>query len=163
MKVPFNNLGPESRIWIYQADRKLKPEEQQFIIRNTEAFLEEWTAHGHDLEAGVQIAYDQFLIIGVNEAVNEASGCSIDKSVSFVRELDKSLNADLLERSRVALLQDAEIHLIDFSEIRKLISEGLITPSSQVFNNAIVTKEELEKNWLKPASDSWIKRFFQAS
>ena len=160
MNVPFDNLDPESRIWIYQSDRKLNNEEQVFILNNTNRFLEAWTAHGSDLQAGVEILYDQFIVIGVNEAVNEASGCSIDKSVDFIRELDKTLNANLLERSRVALKNDTEISLVNFSEIKDMVSEGRITPESGVFNNAIVTKKELENNWLMPADQSWIKRYF---
>ena len=160
MNVPFEKLGPESRIWIYQSDRKLNSEEQAFILKNTGRFLEAWTAHGNDLQAGVQILYDQFIIIGVNEAVNEASGCSIDKSVAFIRELDGILKANLLERSKVALKNETEISLIDFSEIKDMVSAGRITPESSVFNNAIVTKKELEDSWLMPAEKSWIKRYF---
>jgi hypothetical protein len=160
MNVPFEKLGPESRIWIYQSDRKLSNDEQEFILNNTCRFLEAWTAHGNDLQAGVQILFDQFIVIGVNEAVNEASGCSIDKSVGFIRALDETLNANLLERSSVAYKNEAEISLVKFSEIKDMISQGRITTESFVFNNAIVTKKELENNWLMPADKSWIKRYF---
>lgn len=160
MKVPFNDLGPESRIWIYQSKRKLNKEEQEFITSNTEKFLTDWTAHGNDLQAGVQIFDDQFIIIGVNEAANEASGCSIDKSVGFIRELDKTLNLNLLDRSKVALKNEVGISLIEFSEIKNMISNGVINPDTKVYNHAIVSKSELENGWLKPARESWIKRFF---
>jgi ribonuclease HIII len=160
MNVPFNDLGPESRIWIYQSNRKLSAEEQRMITAETEKFLTEWTAHGHDLQAGMQIAYDQFIIIGVNEAVNGASGCSIDKSVSFIRQLDHVLKANLLERTKVAFSDDAEIKVIDFSEIKKMVADGVITPESKIFNNAVVSKKELSESWLKPASESWIGRYF---
>ena len=161
MLVPFENLDASSRIWIYQSDRKLTPEDQDFIQKNTEAFLVEWTAHGNSLHAGMQILYDQFLIIGVNEAVNEASGCSIDKSVNYVRELGKALNIDLLQRSKVAVKNNTQIHLIDFSEISSAISDGLISKDTRVFNNAVVTKVDLESGWLLPAADSWLKRYFR--
>jgi predicted HTH transcriptional regulator len=160
MNVPFNDLGPESRIWIYQSNRKLSKEEQRMITSKTEKFLTEWTAHGNDLQAGVQIAHDQFIIIGVNEAVNEASGCSIDKSVNFIRELDHSLNANLLERTKVAFIENFEIRIIDFTEIKKLVADGVIKPGSKIFNNAVASKKELEESWIKPASESWISRYF---
>ena len=108
----------------------------------------------------MQILYDQFLIIGVNEAVNEASGCSIDKSVNFIRELGNALNIDLLQRSKIAVKKNAQVQLIDFSEIKTAIGEGLISRETEVFNNAIVTKLDLESNWILPAADSWIKRYF---
>jgi len=160
MNVPFENLDPNSRIWIYQSIRKLNNEEQKFILENTQRFLDEWTAHGNDLQAGVKIHYDQFIIIGVNEAVNEASGCSIDTSVNYIRELGKALNLNLLERSKVAFKNQTKIELVDFSEIRKMVEQGNITPSSMVFNNAIVSKAELENDWLLPVQKSWMKKYF---
>lgn len=160
MNVPFEHLDPNSRIWIYQSTRKLNHEEQQFILENTRRFLDDWTAHGNDLQAGVKINYDQFIIIGVNEAVNEASGCSIDTSVNYIRELGKALNLDLLERSKVAFKNQANIELVDFSEIRKMIGQGNITLSSMVFNNAIASKAELENGWLLPVEKSWMKKYF---
>lgn len=160
MLIPFEQLEQNSKIWIYQSDRKLTKEEQDFVQKNTETFLVEWTAHGHSLQAGMQLLYDQFLIIGVNEDINEASGCSIDKSVSYVTELGKALNIDLLQRSKVAVKNNTQIHLVDFSEIKKAIHEGVISRDTEVFNNAIVSKKDLDSNWLLPAPDSWIKRFF---
>lgn len=160
MLVSFNKLASDSKIWIYQSSKKLSQEEQIFIIKHTESFLVEWTAHGQSLQAAMQILYDQFLVIGVNEAVNEASGCSIDKSVNHVRELEQSLNINLLDRSKIAIQKNNQVELIDFSEINRLVADGTISSETKIFNNAIVSKGELESSWLKPAADSWIKRHF---
>lgn len=160
MIVPFEKLSPESRIWIYQSDKKLTTEEKEIIESNTNLFLEAWTAHGNSLEAAMTIMYDQFIVIGVNEAVNEASGCSIDKSVNYMRELGNRLNINLLERSKVAIRDNATINLIDFSDIKKAIAEGLISENSEVFNNAIASKKEIDTSWIIPASESWIRRYF---
>jgi hypothetical protein len=160
MLVPFEKLDPNSRIWIYQSGKKLTKEDRKFITQKTQSFLIEWTAHGHSLEAAMQILYDQFLIIGVNEAVNEASGCSIDKSVNHIRQLERELNIDLLERSKVAIRDKAKVVLVGFSEIKQMVSNGVISKETEIFNNAIVTKKELESSWLLPAQNSWIKRYF---
>lgn len=160
MNVPFDKLNPDSRIWIYQSNRKFTEKEKIFILDKTEQFLHEWTAHGHNLQAGVKIFYDQFIVIGVNEAVNEASGCSIDKSFDFIRSLGKALDLNLLERSKVALKNQTEIDLVNFSEIKRMIDKGVITPESNVFNNAIVTKNELDNKWVQPVKESWMKRYF---
>lgn len=161
MLVPFERLDSQSKIWIYQSGKKFSEDEKDFIIKKTESFLIEWTAHGNSLEAGVQILYNQFIIIGVNENINDASGCSIDKSVNYMRELGKRLNTNLLERSKVAIKENTQIKLVNFSEIKYLVSEKLITSETQVFNNAIVSKKELETDWLQPAVNSWIRRYFE--
>lgn len=160
MNVSFIDLGPESRIWIYQSSRKLSPEEQQFITEKTGVFLTEWTAHGNELQAGMNIFYDRFIVIGVNEAANEASGCSIDKSVHFMRMLGEALNLNLLDRSVIAIRQNIDIELINFTEIKQLISQGRISADSRVFNHAITTKEELDAQWEQPITESWLKRYF---
>jgi hypothetical protein len=160
MLVPFEKLDAQSRIWIYQSGKKFSEKEKISITKKTEAFLVEWTAHGNSLEAGMQLLYDQFIIIGVNENINEASGCSVDKSVNHMRELGRMLNTNLLERSKVAIKEKAQIKLVDFPEIKKMVSEKLIHPETEVFNNSIVSKKELETSWLQPAINSWMKRYF---
>ena len=160
MLVPFEKLDAQGKIWIYQSGKKFNEEEKNFITQKTEAFLIEWTAHGNSLEAGMQILYDQFIIIGVNENINEASGCSIDKSVNHMRELGMKLNTNLLERSKVAIKEKTQIILVDFPEIKKMVFEKLIHPQTEVFNNSIVSKKELETSWLQPAMNSWMKRYF---
>lgn len=160
MLVPFERLDAQSRIWIYQSGKKFSEDEKNFITKKTEAFLVEWTAHGNSLEAGMQLLYDQFIIIGVNENINEASGCSVDKSVNHMRELGMMLNTNLLERTKVAIKEKAQIILVDFPEIKNMVSEKLIHPETEVFNNSIVSKKELETSWLQPAINSWMKRYF---
>jgi hypothetical protein len=160
MLVPFEKLNPQSKIWIYQTDRVLSESQQEIVITKTSAFLQEWTAHGNSLEAGVEIRYNQFIIIGVNEAVNEASGCSIDKSVGFIRELGNLLNIDLLERSNVAIKNENQIRLISFTEIRKMVLGKEITPETEIFNQTVTSKKELENNWILPAGKSWLKKYF---
>ena len=160
MLVPFENLASASKIWIYQSNKALNQQELEFIEAETASFLTQWTAHGDSLQAGFEIFYNQFIIIAVNENVNEASGCSIDKSVNHIKALEKALNISLLERSKVAIMNDHQITLVDFSEIKKMISEGIIGDSTSVFNNSIVSKDELSSQWIKPAKDSWIGRYF---
>ncbi len=161
MLVSFEKLDPQSKIWIYQSSKKLNEEEKDYIIEKTKIFLVDWTAHGNTLESSIKISYDQFIIIGVSEATNEASGCSIDKSVNHVRELEKALNINLLERSKVAIKESMTIKLVEFSEIKSMVSQGVITSDTEIFNNAIVSKDELESNWLLKAKKSWIKRYFK--
>lgn len=160
MLIPFEKLDPQSKIWIYQSDRKFSESEKGIIRQNTESFLVEWTAHGNSLAAGMDILHDQFIIIGVNEALHGASGCSIDKSFQYMRLLGEKLNLNLLERSKVAIRKNAQVQLIDFTEIKGLISSGVISTDTEIFNNTIGTKSELETAWLQPAENSWIKRYF---
>ena len=78
-----------ARLWIYQAERKLTPNELKFVEDSTSKFLEAWTAHGNELRASHKLSHDQFLVIALDEGAGGASGCSIDASVNHVRRLEK--------------------------------------------------------------------------
>ena len=41
MLVPFEKLDPQSKIWIYQSNKKLDEAEKEFVIKNTASFLVE--------------------------------------------------------------------------------------------------------------------------
>jgi hypothetical protein len=49
MYVPFEDLPEESKIWIYQSNRKFSDAEFSEIETDLQAFLENWAAHGTSL------------------------------------------------------------------------------------------------------------------
>ena len=81
MYVPFDRLPDEARVWIYATNRHLSDKEVIAIEQELIAFLTQWTAHQQALEASFSIPYNNFIVIGLNENKNLASGCSIDASV----------------------------------------------------------------------------------
>ena len=55
MTLPFNEMPANSRIWIYQSDRKLNDSELDQIKLKLIDFLKNWTAHGDDLKSSFEI------------------------------------------------------------------------------------------------------------
>jgi hypothetical protein len=161
MTDKFDNLPEYSRIWIYQSDRPLSQNERMRILQDAEKFAIDWTAHGKNLTAGSEILYDRFLILSVNEKVNGASGCSIDASVRFIRYLEEKYGLDLLKRSKVAFCSgDNTVETCDLKDIKMKIERQEITPDTLIFNNLVSTKGELKEQWLIPARNSWMKKYF---
>lgn len=160
MLVPFDTLPEESRIWIYQSNRKFSDEEITQIENDLKTFLENWSAHGTPLQASYQIRYSRFIILAVNQEVQAASGCSIDASVYFIQNLEQKYNVDLLDKMNVTYKTGdyiAHKSLIDF---KKMAKEKAVTSKTIVFNNLVNTIEELNENWEIPAEESWHSRFF---
>jgi hypothetical protein len=58
MFIPFDNLPEESRIWIYQSNRKFSDEEIAEIESDLKSFIENWSAHGTSLEASYLLKYN---------------------------------------------------------------------------------------------------------
>ena len=90
MYTPFENLPEDSKIWIYQSNRKLTEDEVTAITKKCQEFVENWAAHGTSLEASFLLKYNRFIIFAVNQAVQNATGCSIDASVHFIQQLDQN-------------------------------------------------------------------------
>jgi hypothetical protein len=163
MKVEFDHLPDKSRIWIYQCDRPFSPDEKDLIQQMAENFVTQWTAHGKDLKAGARVFYNQFLILSVNEKINGASGCSIDASVRFIREIENMFHVILTDRSKIAYLKDEKVTLTEFPRIKKEIENQTITGDTLIFNNLVQTKGALKDQWLIPARDSWMKKYLKIS
>lgn len=159
MLVDFNQLPEDSRIWIYQSNRKLTDDEVRELKQLTEQFLVQWTAHGETLEAGVDLKYNRFVVIGLNQTSVAASGCSIDASVHFIQEMQKKFDIDLLDKMNVTFYTGDFIAYKPLKEFRKMAKDRAVNKNTVVFNNLVNTKREYLENWEVPASESWHARF----
>jgi hypothetical protein len=162
MYVAFDHLPPQARVWIYQANRPLSEAELVPLLPRLAAFAEEWTSHGQRLAASAQFLHRQFLVIGLDEEVAGASGCSIDASVRFVRELEQQLGLELLEKSRMAFFSEGQLLLLTRRELREAIAAGHVTADTLYFNNTLSTKGELDEQWPAPAGQTWLAPYFLA-
>lgn len=160
MYVPFETLPEESRIWIYQSNRKFSDTEIAEIEKDLVEFLTNWSAHGSSLEASYQIKYNRFIIIAINQEVHPATGCSIDSSVSFIQNLEKKYEVDLLDKMNVAFKQGEFITYKTLLDFKKLAKEKAVSENTIVFNNLVNTIQEWNESWEVPAAESWHSRFF---
>src|SRR5918992_1402536 len=100
MFVPFESLTPASRIWIFQANRRIARGELEVVKSNLREFTEEWAAHGSPLKTSFTIKFDQFIILAADETHESPSGCSIDGSVRVLKKLEQSLGIQLFDRNQ---------------------------------------------------------------
>ncbi|WP_079702147.1 ABC transporter ATPase [Daejeonella lutea] len=154
------NISENSRIWIYQANRILSSEEEQKIQQKLNDFTSQWQAHGHDLAAHGEIRHHQFIILSVDEQVAGATGCSIDKSVYLMKEIEQEFDLDLFDRFRIAYRQGAEVVNCSREEFEELLNQGTLSRDSIVFNNMISTRKDLNNLWEVAIKDSWHAQVF---
>ena len=160
MYIPFIELPLESKIWIYQSNRKFTDDEFQEIDVATQAFINDWSAHGTSLEASYLLKYNRFIIFAVNPEVQAATGCSIDKSVQFIQDLEQKYQVDLLDKMNVTFKNGEHIAHKSLIDFKKMAKEKAVTANTIVFNNLVNTIEEYNDNWEVPAGESWHSRFF---
>ena len=142
----FNDLPDDSRLWIYQSNRKLSNEELAIIEPKIIEFLKQWTAHGKELDAGYEIKYNRFIVLGLNQENASASGCSIDASVNFIQSLEKEFGINLMDKLNVTYYNGdfiAHKSLIDFIvdlSKRKICISRVVSPIPiGKFNDIIIS------------------------
>ncbi len=155
----FSTLPDHSRVWIYQCERFLAPHEVNAINEEGNRFVAGWNAHGTPLRAKIAVLENLFLIVMADEEQAKASGCSIDKSLQFVKEVENYLGASLTNRMKVGVLVDGKIIISDLNKLSDLKNQGIIHENSLVFDNLVGTKTDLDKNWLVKLNAGWHSRF----
>jgi hypothetical protein len=160
MYIPFQQLPPHSRIWIYQASRPLTTAEVEALQPVLTQFVTEWTSHGQRLQASAQVFHHQFLVIANDEDVNSPSGCSIDASVRFVKQLEQQLNISFFDRTQLAFLQQDKVVVVPLKALKAEVGAGALTPETLYFDNTVSTAGQLQQAWPRRAQETWLSRYF---
>jgi len=154
----YRDLPDHSRIWIYQSNRAFNREECAEIKDLAQHFLAGWNAHGSELHAAIELFYDLFLVVMLDEDVAKASGCSIDASFQFIKGLEKRLKVSLLDRLIVAHRDAKGIALSRVDEFESLIRHGEVGRETIVFNNLVDKKADFDSKWEVLLKDSWHRK-----
>ena len=159
MLVSFDKLPLNSRVWVYSSNRKFIQKEIISIRKDLENFLSNWTSHNQNLETGFELRYDRFIIIAVNQEINNTSGCSIDNCVRFIKKLENKYEVDLLDKMNVIYKQDKHLYHKKLNEFISMYKNNLVSLNTVVFNNLVNTVGEYKLKWEVPVKESWHNRF----
>tara|TARA_B100000287_G_C20447224_1_gene708015 strand:+ start:21 stop:506 length:486 start_codon:yes stop_codon:yes gene_type:complete len=159
MLVSFDKLPLNSRVWVYSSNRKFIQKEIISIRKDLEDFLSSWTSHNQNLETAFELRYDRFIIIALNQEINNASGCSIDNCVRFIKKLENKYEVDLLDKMNVIYKQDKHLYHKKLNEFISMYKNNSVSLNTVVFNNLVNTVGEYKVKWEVPAKESWHNRF----
>jgi len=137
----FDGFSDESRVWLYTANRAITPTEAHFVQENLEHFASSWKAHSTPLKAKACLLDEYTIAFVVDQTTAHASGCSVDSSVRFVKELGKELNIDFFNRLNV-VVEDANGNrtLHAYRKLKELTQ-------STYYNPLVDTLKALKTNW----------------
>lgn len=147
------------RIWIYTLSRPLEAHEIEELKGLCRQFVSGWTAHEVSLDASYELYKDRLLIFKVNEAKYNASGCSIDKQLRFVKELENKFKVELLNRLLVAYETNGGVEVVKQSAVPGLLEAHVLNENTVVFNNVISSSDELDSSWRLPLRSTWLSRY----
>lgn len=156
MYLPIEQMPDHSRVWVYQANRPFTASEIQAIENYLAPALTQWAAHGASLNASYEIRFQQVIVIAVDETVNAASGCSIDASTRWFKEMGAELGIDFFDRS-TAVVDGDEVTLIPLTALK---NNPRLTPSKNVIPLQTESLGAYRSGWLQRADTTWLKRYF---
>ena len=154
----YDLLPNETRVWIYQSNRSFSDTEVERLRPLIRRFTTDWVSHSQQLRAFGDIFYYQFIVLMVDETQAGASGCSIDKSVYFIKEIENALQVNLFDRLTFTYKKGSEIMTAHRDAFSKLFKEGEINDETLVFDNLVKTKKDFDEKWIIPLKKSWHKR-----
>jgi hypothetical protein len=155
----YNLMHKFSRVWVYQSDREISEENAEFLKSEISKFVNQWTAHNHALKAWGDLIENRFIVLMVDQSQAGASGCSIDKSVAFVKSCEEKAAVNFFDRFNFAYRVGDKIESADRTEFELLFKNGDLTDETIVFNNLVNSKEEFEEKWQIALGESWHRNF----
>ena len=151
-------MNPSSRIWFYGLTQPLSEAQSEELVQLMDEFVSQWKAHGAQLVAAYQWINHQFLFIAVDEGQQQATGCSIDKSVHLLQEFGAKHSVDFFNRMLVHAQTGEGFISYSTATLKAAIAEGLVDENTPVMHTTAATLGEIGSG-LIPLKESWAARF----
>ena len=147
------------RIWVYTLSKELNNEQLVDFNNRCQNFVGSWTAHDMSLDASFELYSNRLLIFKVNEDKYNASGCSIDKQLRFIKELEQAFSVELLNRLLVAYENNNQVEVIKSSLVKELLAANIISANTLVFDNTITQSSDLANDWKQPLHKTYLAKY----
>ena len=163
MNTDIKSLLPDgfagsSRVWIYQCSRPFGENELPEVQEQLDQFTQQWQAHGQPVKGWGTVLFKQFVVLMADESQTMVSGCSTDTSVRILKSLERQYQVSLFDRMTLAFWIRDRVQALPLSQLSYAMQQGYIQEDTLFFNNAVLTKQEMETQWLRPVKDSWLMR-----
>ena len=154
-------LDDSARVWVHVANRRMTWDEAHAVQSHLDEFVAGWQAHGAALTAQAAVVHGWMVLLAVDERPQQATGCSIDASVSAIKQIaslhPSMVDLDFFDRMAVLHRSSSETpwkrtSLSTFWAQRKA---GLVDDAEQVFDTTVSTLEELKTRGVVLMGASW--------
>ncbi|GMR12026.1 MAG: hypothetical protein BMS9Abin29_0213 [Gemmatimonadota bacterium] len=160
-RIDFDQLPDASRVWVFGVSEGLSASDEASFLAVVDGFLDGWAAHGHALRCGRDWRHGRFLLVGVDEATEPSSGCSIDALVRVLKDEQQRLGVAIVDNTAVWYLEDGEVRRVTRAEFKALADAGRVDAHTVIFDNTVTRLAEVrEGGWERAARDSWHYRAF---
>jgi hypothetical protein len=161
MFVEFESMPDSSRVWLYQTNRKLTEAESETAKQFLKDSINSWVTHGMPMKGSFSLLHDRILLIAADVDFQSPSGCSIDSSTRWLKDLGASLGVDFFDRS-IGYFDGSELQFFSFFEAKKNVQSGVLKADTQIVNHQIATMADVKNGFTVSAAESFLKRHFAA-
>ena len=154
----MQSMHPESRMWFYGLAAPLTDQQAEVLKTLMSDFVGQWKAHGAQLAAAYRLIGNQCLILAVDERQQQATGCSIDKSVHLLMEFGQQYGIDFFNRMLVFTANENGIQAYTPTALKAALVGGQITPETPVMHTLAPTLGASGTGMI-PLKESWAKRY----
>jgi len=158
-ETSFIGFDTLSKVWIYPSVDILPEKVVEEITLLLKDFTHNWTAHNNALKASGVVLYNRFIVLVVDETQSTASGCSIDKSVNFIKNLEAKYGLNLFDRLRIFYQENNEMKDFHLSDLKDMLALNKLSMNTKVYDSTITNLGDFQKDFSKELQDSWLKRF----
>lgn len=151
----FENFPSTSRVWIYQSETELTPDQTTEINEAFKVFLSGWESHGQHIRGEAKVLYNRFIILIADNSEERLCGSAMDSSVRFIKSIEDALKLSLMDRMKTAYRIADGINVVHMNQLTELFKKGEVNENTIVFNNTITSKQEFLNKWEVPIKQSW--------
>ena len=152
------NFHDDSRVWIYQSSRMFLISEALEMEDMLTAFISNWDSHGVPVKGFANLFFGRFIIIMADETSTGVSGCSTDKSVRLIKNIEERFKVDMFNRQSLAFVVNNKVELVPLSQLSYAFENKFLDAETLYFNNTVLTKKQLAENWITPIKNSWLSK-----
>jgi hypothetical protein len=152
----FPSLPDDARVWVFAAAAPVDDIDAAKLLAAVDTFLLAWTAHGHPLTCAREWRDERFLVVGVDQRTEGASGCSIDGLFRTLRDLEEGIGATMVGGGNVFFRGPAGLVLgIPRHDFELLGARGEVGPATPVFDTTVATAAQYRAGFERAAGTSW--------
>ena len=151
-----SDFSPNSKVWVYQANRLLRIDEAFEAEDMIKDFVENWQSHGEPVKGQGLIIFGYFVVLIADDTQAHVGGCSTDSSVRFIKSMGEKFKIDFFDRNQLAFVVNDSIELLPYQQVQYALEHNFLYTDSLYFNNLVATKKELEEKGIIPLKDSWL-------
>lgn len=161
--VDFTQLPDDARIWVFGAAAPVDDVDTLKLLATVDTFLLQWKAHGHPLTVAREWRDERFLVIGVDQRTEGASGCSIDGLFRTLQGLERAIGTSLVGGGRVYFRDPlGMVHAVSRDDFGLMARRGDVNADTPVFDTAATTAGAYRATFERPARHGWHAALFPA-